>query len=238
MSEAAANKTIKIRSTTTKSDRRTRKKYMKLATQQGQRLEQTRRQAFTLIEMIGVLAVIAILASMLIPRVFDAINSARVNGTAVSCETIKTAIADHYGKYGQFDQIFGTNGVTYSAGNIDVGYDTNVLMVEGLLDKPFSAKIAGGDPSTNSIVELVKGGPGNNTRGYALDGAIPVTTNASFVLEAVIFNVSQADAKDLNDRVDGTALGASVGESDRKGRIEYEVSGQNPTTVYVYLTHR
>src|SRR2546426_12807677 len=59
--------------------------------------------AFTLIEMIGVLAVIAILAAMLIPRVFEAINSARINNAAVSCETIKTAAADHYGKYGRFD---------------------------------------------------------------------------------------------------------------------------------------
>ena len=198
-----------------------------------------RRAAFTLIEMIGVLAVIAILASMLIPRVFEAINSARVNATAVACETIKTAVADHYGKYGQFDQIFGTTGVTYNvSGNIDAGYDTNVLMVEQLLDKPFSAKIAGGDPSTNAIIQLVKAGKGNAGAGYSLDGntTSPTTANATFVVEAVIFGVSQADAKDLNDRIDGTGLGANADTSDTKGRVEY---GKDfPTTVYVYLTHR
>src|SRR5213594_3055568 len=57
-------------------------------------------QAFTLIEMIGVLAVIAILASMLIPKIFEAINSARINNTVQSYNTIKTAVMDHYGKYG------------------------------------------------------------------------------------------------------------------------------------------
>jgi len=186
--------------------------------------------------MIGVLAVIAILASMLIPRVFEAINSARVNATAVACETIKTATADHYGKYGQFDQIYGTNPVSFTAG-LDVGYDTNVLMFEQLLDKPFSAKIAGGDPSTNSIIQLVKSGTGNGTTGYSLDGSGTITTaNAAFVLEAVMFGVSQADAKDLNDRIDGTALGAVAGTADAKGRVEYGAG--NPTTVYVYLTHR
>ena len=52
---------------------------------------------FTLIEMIGVLAVIAILAAMLLPKVFSAINDSRVNNAAVSVETIKTSATDHYG---------------------------------------------------------------------------------------------------------------------------------------------
>lgn len=197
-----------------------------------------RRAAFTLIEMIGVLAVIAILASMLIPRVFEAINSARVNATAVACDTIKTAAADHFGKYGQFDQIFGTNAVAFNAG-IDVGYDTNVLMVEQLLDKPFSAKIAGGDPSTNSVIQLVKGGKGGpGANGYSLDGSGNITTaSATYVLEAVLFGVSTADAKDLNDRIDGTALG-NAGTTDSKGRVEYAPDANNAETVYIYLTHR
>src|SRR5579859_4145848 len=116
--------------------------------------------AFTLIEMIGVLAVIAILAAMLIPKVFQAINNARINNAAVSCETVKTAAADHYGKYGKLDQIWGTNGVTFSSG-ICAGYDTNLLMVEGLLDKPFFVKVAGGDPSANSVLELCQTGKDN-----------------------------------------------------------------------------
>src|SRR5215470_16307586 len=38
-----------------------------------------RSRGFTLIEMIGVLAVIAILAALLVPKIFEAINNARVN---------------------------------------------------------------------------------------------------------------------------------------------------------------
>ncbi len=48
-------------------------------------------KAFTLIEMIGVLAVIGILAALLVPKIFEAINNARINSTAVSIATIKTA---------------------------------------------------------------------------------------------------------------------------------------------------
>ncbi len=47
--------------------------------------------AFTLIEMIGVLAVIAVLAALLIPKIFESINSARLNQAVLSCQTIKTA---------------------------------------------------------------------------------------------------------------------------------------------------
>ena len=74
-----------------------------------------RRQAakgFTLIEMIGVLAVIAILAALLIPKVFSAINSARVNGVCVNTETVKTAIVGSLRPIWQLQPVvFGTNGV-------------------------------------------------------------------------------------------------------------------------------
>src|ERR1041385_2568131 len=95
-----------------------------------------RRKGFTLIEMIGVLAVIAILAALLIPKVFSAINDARINGTCISTDTIKTATADHYGKYGKLNSVFGTN--DQAAGSaILLAYDKSVLLQEGLIDKPY-----------------------------------------------------------------------------------------------------
>ena len=205
------------------------------------RLNQKRRQAFTLIEMIGVLAVIAILAALLVPKVFSAINDARVNGLCVTCETLKTAVADHYGKYGRLDATFGTNALTFPSG-IHTGYDKDVLMAEGLLDKPFAAKIAGGDPSTNAVLRLVQGSSGvfgaPGGIGYRLDGTNNATGAASFVIEAVIGNVTLADAKDLNDRLDGTALGSPT-PPDNAGRVEYGTADANGLyTVYIYLTHR
>jgi prepilin-type N-terminal cleavage/methylation domain-containing protein len=195
-------------------------------------------RGFTLIEMIGVLAVIAILAALLIPKVFNAINEARINNAAVNRSTVKTAVVDHFGKYGRFDMIWGTNQLTAPV----LGYDTNVLMVEQLLDKPFAAKIAGGDASTNCVIQLVVGSAANGGSGYFLDGSTNnATANAQYVCEAVLYNVAQADAKDLNDRVDGATLGVPLGSADAKGRIEWAAPGsaQAPiAAMYVYLTHR
>jgi len=202
------------------------------------KVQNKKREAFTLIEMIGVLAVIAILAAMLIPRVFEAINNARVNNCAVTAETLKAAAADHYGKYGKFDQIFGTNALQFNGGGLATNYDTRVLIAEGLLDKPFSVKIGGGDPSTNCVLQLCQTGKDNGGNGYSLDGVNNSKASAQFVLEAVIFGVSAADAKDLNDRIDGTSLGGALGAPDTKGRVEYALPANNTTTVYVYLTHR
>src|SRR5512133_3828237 len=96
-------------------------------------------KGFTLIEMIGVLAVIAILAAVLIPKVFEAINNSRINNAAMSCQTVKTAIADHYAKFGS---LLSTNGTVIASGSADALAFDRILMGEGFLDKPFATKIA------------------------------------------------------------------------------------------------
>src|SRR2546427_11330818 len=96
-------------------------------------------QGFTLIEMIGVLAVIAILASMLIPKIFEAINSARINNTVQSYNAIKTAVMDHYGKYGAINVV----GPAPAAGATTAqltNYDKAILLPKGLIDKAFVAR--------------------------------------------------------------------------------------------------
>src|SRR5438093_4521350 len=99
------------------------------------------KQGFTLIEMIGVLAVIAILASMLIPKIFEAINSARINNTVQSYNSIKTAVLDHYGKYGSINFIGVPAPGAGTTAAQQLAYDTLVLLPEGLIDKPFRSRV-------------------------------------------------------------------------------------------------
>src|SRR3954462_2254282 len=109
--------------------------------------QKSARKAFTLIEMIGVLAVIAILASLLIPKIYEAINNARISNSALSYNTVKTALADHYAKYGSLTS---SNGVTIAT---PIPSFDGVLLAEGFLDKPFQVKI-GTPGNTNTFVEV------------------------------------------------------------------------------------
>src|SRR6185295_17319812 len=100
--------------------------------------QKSARKAFTLIEMIGVLAVIAILASLLIPKIFEAINNARLSRVQISCQTVKTATLEHYGKFLSFAS---SNGIPFTLSEPLTNFD-GLLMAEGLLDKLFTAPMA------------------------------------------------------------------------------------------------
>jgi len=197
------------------------------------------KRAFTLIEMIGVLAVIAILAALLIPKIFEAINNAGVNNAAVSYNTVKTALADHYAKFGS---LLASNGTAFTAGNgVATNFD-HVLLTEGFLDKPFLVKIGDG---TGNRVE-VNAPQGTTTpatplnTAYDLAGSGSGTNDAAggAVVEAIITGVTELDAKALNDRLDGQTLGSAVGADDTKGRVKYNTSTGNGTIVRIYVTHR
>jgi hypothetical protein len=193
--------------------------------------------------MIGVLAVIAVLASVLMPKLFEAIHSARIGNASRSCDTVRTALVDHFNKYGSFLQGGSPPGpLTLNINNYD-----SLLVAEQLLDKPFEVKI--GDGTTNTLVQALD----ITGSGYALGTAVDGTQNTGFalagggtntaigmvLLQAVITGVSAADAKELSDRIDGPQLSAPINSADLDGRVKYGAPGANgTTTVYVYLTHR
>lgn len=103
--------------------------------------------AFTLIEMIGVLAIIGILASVVSPKVIEAIRDAKVTGVIANLAAAKTAAATYYGRYNSYPQdgtrlavVPGTNTPwtrTYGA-TVQVTTNTttfgDLLVSEGLLE--------------------------------------------------------------------------------------------------------
>jgi type II secretory pathway pseudopilin PulG len=197
-----------------------------------------RTGAFTLIEMVGVLAVIAILAGLLMPRIFSAVNEARLNNAVSSCNTIKSAATTYFAKYGKFG---GVEGETITT-NLFTTWDTAVLMVEGLIDKPFGPRL--GDTATVQVADTVAAGTdaaADNTA-YNLDNNITINKNDAIgakVVECVFSNISREDAWEMSWRIDGPTFtaGNKTDQTDVLGRVKYNIPG-TLGTVRVYVAHK
>jgi type II secretory pathway pseudopilin PulG len=185
-----------------------------------------RRQigAFTLIEMIGVLAVIAILVAVLIPKVANAISDSRISSTVESYETLRGAAQAHICQYYAYNVLFTTNATPAELAN----WDTGVLIPEGLMDQPFTAKIGKGQ-----VLQVVAGG-GNAGNGYKLDGTNNLTTGNAYSVECVISNVVEQDAYDIATRLNGRLAPAGPGNLTT-GCVEYLVVTNGTGTLYLYV---
>ncbi len=208
---------------------------------------------FTLVEMIGVLAVIAILSAMLIPKIFEAINSARIEHAAGAVNTVRTAVASHYSKYGAFadaDGAFFTSAGILDAQAVDAAdFDTLVLMKDRMIDKRFTVKC--GDQLDTNLVRVrqieaagTTAAIDATTASYDFDGVADVvdTDDGALVVEAVITGVNAADAKALKEMIDGNDLTnpiPAIGAESHLGRVKYPAIAAGATgTVLCYLYHR
>jgi type II secretory pathway pseudopilin PulG len=206
--------------------------------------------------MIGVLAIIAILAVVIVPKVFSTIASSRVTSAVGTVNTMRTAVTEFAGKYG-------TIPVTVAASRID-----DLLITAGILDTRFNVKIgtqpgatpvAGATWSNSTGAWVATGGtsqanqsrviclasaptaaPGTGTN-YRLDGVANLPAGAR-VASAVITGVSIADARDLSLKIDGESLtqGTTSVAADVAGKVTYAAPGAGATTVtvYIYLAHQ
>lgn len=67
------------------------------------------QSGFTLMEMIGVMAVIALLASVATPKIFEAIEDAKVSAFIQEAKELKVAVANHYKDTGLWPRHIPTN---------------------------------------------------------------------------------------------------------------------------------
>ncbi len=198
-------------------------------------------RAFTLIEMIGVLAIVACLAALLVPMIFEAVSSARIGEALGDLQTCKTAVASHAAKWPSLASDNGIN-LTVPVSMPYPSYD-RVLVAEGFLDKPLASRLG-----TNATVQLVNissltadSSPDGSNGAYDLGGSGQNDVTGLYLVEAIIYGVSQADARALNNRLDGAALG-EIGNSlhDLLGRVIYARPHAQGTLydVHVYIAHQ
>jgi prepilin-type N-terminal cleavage/methylation domain-containing protein len=215
-------------------------------------LNNARRQGFTLVEMIGVLAVVAILTAMLVPKIFETINTARLNSAAAGINTVKNAVANHFAEFGGFADATGIvlTPATVAASADAANFDSAVLLPDGILEKRFSVKI-GDQLATNLVrVRLITTAANaaaitDSSANYDMDGVdTDVDTNdGALVCECVITGVSAADARGLKQLIDGNDITAmanlpAIGAAANKGRVKYPAIAAGSTgTVVVYVNH-
>ena len=188
-----------------------------------------KRAGFTLIEMVGVLAVIAILAALLVPKIFAAINESRLNNALGSINTCKTAAIQYFTKNGSFP-------------NANTPDFDGTLLSQGFLDKALEVKL--GTSADCTVVLTTSAGAtagGSDDKGrFDLDGdgTADVPEGAS-VVQVVLNEVKPEDAYELSLRIDGAGMSESdTTKADKKGRVAYDTPQNGKTTVYVYLAHK
>lgn len=111
-----------------------------------------KRPGYSLLELVLVLAVVAVLVGLLLPKGFDALRTARIQQVEKTVETLKTAITDYItlpGGNGSLPRTEGT-GVPCSGAALTGATDAakgngarldSVLLTVGKLDRPVSLRM-------------------------------------------------------------------------------------------------
>jgi type II secretory pathway pseudopilin PulG len=205
--------------------------------------------AFTLIEIIGVVAVIAILAAVLTPRVVNVIARGKVNATAQSLGSLKSATADYIAKNSTLPLRSGT-GATNSA--VATGRFDADLVAGGFTEKLFACSIGTQTFDSSALTGRIHVRTLTATSAAAVTTPTATaggdnfnldrdTTTADFtagqtVVAAFIPGVALADAIALNKILDGDDNTGSTAP-DITGRCMYSDGAGGTVTVYVYIAH-
>lgn len=205
-----------------------------------------RRQAFSVLELVGVLAILAILTSFLLPRIThvvqrqttrQTINEAQITEAVVALQSLNTALNAHLAQYGC---LACQNGNPLSFLQT---YDafSQVLLIEGLIEKPFQLGISKtcvlrlrriSSLTSASAIDALNGA-------YDLSGDGKNDVLGTIVVEAVLPELDEPDAQALKDRIDGPRPGSGGANRDLSGRVVYPAPGPGGRTeVHVYLMHK
>ncbi len=216
---------------------------MKLRTRRGF------QGAFTLVEIIGVVALIAVLAAVMAPRVMLVIRRGKVHATAQAIAGLKTATQNYLSvnttlpiRYG-----YGTTNGAVTAGRFDAD-----LVAGGYLEHLFTCPLGAQAFDSTALTERIHvrclGGhkeseipePDTTSSGDDFDLDRDTTTldtpEEVRVVSAFIPKVRLTDAVALNRLLDGDDNHGT--SADLIGRCIYSREADDGTvTVYVYIAH-
>ena len=204
--------------------------------------------------MIGVLAIIAVLAVIIVPKVFSTIASSRITSASSSVGAIKTAIAEFAGKYGtipltnnnsRIDDLLFTDGLMEGRFNVKIGTQPGNPPIAGATwTRAAGAWTAAGGAAQTTQSRIIcqtstATAPATaNGTNFQLSGATNLPTG-SRVVSAVLVGVTSNEAREVSLRIDGESATSALGAADSAGKVVYAApSAAGVTNVYIYIAHQ
>ena len=215
-------------------------------------------QGFTLVEMIGVLAIIAILIALLLPKIFTLIASSKASSLAAAIRTYETAVAKYYGDIGTIWPLNAAgvpaqentgNSTTATSLAARLTLDASDPLNTGTnqwsrfrgpyLEK-FNSNVPPGLGTTMLIPAQTAVGLGTATTatnvGWDLkgdDGNSDLPTGAR-VAYIRVDGVSDTEFNEIDGIID-SGIGTTLAERQLRGRVKYSAPNDR---LYIYLTHQ
>lgn len=111
-----------------------------------------RQRGFSLIELVGVISVIAILLTLLIPRIYRVVNNSRITHAVMTYRSMEAGVWAHYARWHGFVK---ADGSPFAPDDYPVEDYDRILFEGGYLEEPFFLYIGNGlsgddgDPAMN-----------------------------------------------------------------------------------------
>lgn len=197
------------------------------------------RAGFTLLEMIGVIIIIASLAAISIPRVMKYAENAKVTAVVGDHKNLTTAVGSLYADSGKLTLSAGTAAAD-SATIISSGIGTNTLLEAKASDGTTAWTGWDGPYMNKEYTKTPWGDAATITTAYStadtavvasgvnctLTGAVADTTVSTWVTLA---GMTQAKADAIESKLDGNATADTAGQAcyDATGKVMYLLLGDD-----------